>query len=389
VTRPRLMTVASTLSWPIREGYTLRVAGLLPELARDWDLTLVALTGEPDAADPPDGVRFVPVRKTGAAFLPSPADWQSLIDTATSIREAEEPDAVLSWARLGASELAPGRAANFVLDLVDCHTLENWRAMKHSRHPVAALRLARELASSAREERRLGRNAFAVATVGELDARVLRGVIGRDNVHVVPNGVHVGTRIESARDERPTICFTGVMGYPPNAEAVLFFVEEVWPSVLRAVPDAVFLVAGRDPTPEIMALERSAGVEVLGAVPDMGEILRRAWAAVAPMRTGTGIKNKVLEAWAVGTPVVMTPLAANGLGDAAAIREMTRAQAAELATLTISLLRDAGLRTRMGNAVYELARERSWAAVARPLSDLLLRAAGTSPGANLTSRLAS
>jgi glycosyltransferase involved in cell wall biosynthesis len=107
----------------------------------------------------------------------------------------------------------------------------------------------------------------------------------------------------------------------------------------------------------------------------MTAVLHRAWIAVAPMRSGTGIKNKVLEAWATGTPVVMTPLAANGLGDSPAILEMVRADPADLARLTTSLLNDPARRDQAGAEVLEMARERSWAAVAAPLSALLLQAA--------------
>ena len=79
------------------------------------------------------------------------------------------------------------------------------------------------------------------------------------------------------------------------------------------MPDARFVIAGRNPTAEVQQLADRPGVEVLGEVPDMSAVLKQAWVAVAPMRTGAGIKNKVLEAWAVGTPVVMSAAAANGL----------------------------------------------------------------------------
>ncbi len=355
----------------------MRVAGLLHELAREWDVTLVSPCRDADKSALPDKIRFVSIPRAQDAFRLTIEERTALNETVMRVADSERPDAVLLWARIGASAFAGTRSGNVVIDFVDCHTLETWRAMRLARQPLDALRLGRDCFDAARNERRLGRDSFATVAVGEDDARVLRRVIGRDCVHVVPNGIHLGVRDSTARDPRPTVCFTGVMGYPPNFEAVLFFAREVWPAVKRQVPDAVFLVAGRDPTPEITALQAVPGVEILGSVPDMPDVLRRSWLAVAPMQSGTGIKNKVLEAWAVGTPVILTPMAANGLGDSPVIRELTRRQPGDLATLTVSLLRDNDSRERLGDAVYDLARERSWAAVARPLSDLLLRAAGT------------
>src|SRR6185295_14547642 len=81
----------------------------------------------------------------------------------------------------------------------------------------------------------------------------------------------------------------------------------------RQVPGARLVLAGRRPTSSVVALGEVEGVEVHGNVPEMSAELREAWLAVAPMRLGAGIKNKVLEAWAAARPVVMTRIAANGL----------------------------------------------------------------------------
>jgi len=374
VNRPRLLAVSTTVSWPIRDGFTLRIDGLLRELAREWDITFVGLCRDGCNPDFPPEVRFVPVPKTDPAFLANEEERAALIRIATEATCDAEPEAVLLWT--GPSRVI-SRAFGpiVVVDLVDCGTLYLWREFRATRGIIERLRLLLSLGWFARAEGRIGREASAVVTVGEADARVLRRLIRRDNVHVVPNGVRIPDPSAADRDEKPTVVFTGVMGYPPNVEAVLWFAREVWPSVRRDVPDAVFAVAGRDPIPEIQRLADQPGIEILGAVPDMTVILRRAWVAVAPMRSGTGIKNKVLEAWAAGTPVVMTPLAANGLGTSRAILDMVRGDPVELARLTVSLLTDTARRDEAGAAALEMARERSWAAVAAPLSALLLQAA--------------
>jgi len=375
LTRPRLLAVSTTISWPVRDGFTLRIDGLIRELAREWDTTLVGLCRDGCETTLPPEIHFVPVPKRDPAFLATEEERAALVRAATQAIGDQPPDAVLLWT--GPDPLFPKafNDAGVVADLVDCGTLYTWREMHGTRGLRARLRLLLTLGWYAREERRLGRDVSAVLTVGEADAGVLRRLIGRDNVHVVPNGVRLPGAATVSRASKPTVVFTGVMGYPPNVEAVLWFARAVWPAVRRSVPDAIFTIAGRDPTPEIERLGEQPGIEVLGAVPDMTAALRHAWLAVAPMRSGTGIKNKVLEAWAAGTPVAMTPLAANGLGDSPVIREMVRDDPAGLAGLIVSLLTDEQRREQAAADALELARERSWAAVAAPLSALLLQSA--------------
>jgi len=98
---------------------------------------------------------------------------------------------------------------------------------------------------------------------------------------------------------------------------------------------------------------------------------------VAPMRSGAGIKNKVLEAWAAGKPVVMTSLAGNGLRLDMDARALVADEPAAIAALVVRLLRDEEERRRLGAAGYALAaREHSWGDAARRLSRLLAMAGG-------------
>jgi glycosyltransferase involved in cell wall biosynthesis len=177
------------------------------------------------------------------------------------------------------------------------------------------------------------------------------------------------------------VTFTGVMSYPPNVEAATWFARRVWPLVRAAVPGARYRVVGRKPTPAVLALAAEPGVEVVGAVPDMQAELRKAWVAVAPMRDGGGIKNKVLEAWAVGTPVVMTHLAANGLSLDAAAAALVTSVPAVFADRVVALLREPSRRDVLSRAAHELAgREHGWEHAAEQLSRLLRAGAGL-PGA--------
>ena len=145
------------------------------------------------------------------------------------------------------------------------------------------------------------------------------------------------------------LVLTGAMDYRPNAEAASWFASEVLPSVRRSVPDAVFYIVGSDPLRAVRKLERLAGVTVTGRVPDIRPYLAHASAAVAPLRIGRGVQNKVLEAMAMAVPVVATPEAIEGLEVNGEV--LVASDARELTDRIVSLLRSAkrkeiGIRAR-------------------------------------------
>src|SRR5262249_21666824 len=105
--------------------------------------------------------------------------------------------------------------------------------------------------------------------------------------------------------------FVGHFGHPPNVDAVRFLVHDVLPRLGRRVR---LRIVGRGVSPEVAALARPGTVEVVGTVPDVRPHLAAAAIVVAPVRFGTGMRGKVLEALAMGRPVVTTSVGAEGLG---------------------------------------------------------------------------
>ncbi len=111
----------------------------------------------------------------------------------------------------------------------------------------------------------------------------------------------------------PTIVFTGTMRYEPNVDAVEWFVEEVFPEVRSASPDARFLVVGKEPTERVRRLESRPGVTVTGMVPAVEPFIDAADVVVVPLREGAGVKIKLLEALASGSVVVSTTTGVEGV----------------------------------------------------------------------------
>ncbi|HEX5326391.1 MAG TPA: TIGR03087 family PEP-CTERM/XrtA system glycosyltransferase [Acetobacteraceae bacterium] len=115
----------------------------------------------------------------------------------------------------------------------------------------------------------------------------------------------------------PHLVFTGNMDYWPNADAVTWFADQVMPMLGRSRPGVQFHIVGNNPGQDVLRLKQLAGVHVTGRVPDVRPYVAHATVSVSPLRMARGVQNKVLEAMAMGTPVVASPQAFEGLRAAA------------------------------------------------------------------------
>jgi glycosyltransferase involved in cell wall biosynthesis len=173
------------------------------------------------------------------------------------------------------------------------------------------------------------------------------------------------------------------MQFPPNAAAACWLVRRVWPHVWRAIgggqhhrpktPDPVRLaIVGTSPTLRVRRLAGTPGVVVTGAVDDVGAWLKRARLAVAPMVTGSGIKNKVLEASAAACPVVATSLGVAGLPSGDNNGSLAADRAAEFADKIVTLLQNPALARTIGLAGRAMvSRQYSWPRMAQRMLRIL------------------
>ena len=166
-------------------------------------------------------------------------------------------------------------------------------------------------------ERATAVRADVTTFVSEDEAALFRARTGLGNIRALSNGIdldffnptaHFPALAAAERGAGPILLFTGQMDYPPNVDAVRWFVREVLPRIRGAR----FVIAGRNPAPEVRRLA-GARVQVTGAVADMRSWLAAADVVVAPLRIARGIQNKVLEAMAMARPVVASPAAFEGI----------------------------------------------------------------------------
>jgi glycosyltransferase involved in cell wall biosynthesis len=165
-------------------------------------------------------------------------------------------------------------------------------------------------------------------------------------------------------------------------DACRFFVKEIFPLVRREFPRARFTIVGANPTPEVRRLGRTIGVSVTGFVADTRKILRTAAVSVAPLRIARGIQNKVLEALAMGIPVVGTSSAVQGVEGLSGRDYLVGDDAQELAQAVCSLLRDPEMAREQGLRGRRFVEETyDWEVVFRPLDGMLERCGSSRPAA--------
>ncbi|HEV2846020.1 MAG TPA: glycosyltransferase, partial [Thermoanaerobaculia bacterium] len=133
-----------------------------------------------------------------------------------------------------------------------------------------------------------------------------------DRLRVNPFGVDLPPEADPAREEPGSVLFVGGFLHPPNVEAALWLGREIFPLLRARLPRARLTIAGDRPPPAVRALQ-GGGIEVTGRVPSVEPFLERAAVVLAPLRSGGGMRLKVLQAMAAGKAVAASPLAAEGI----------------------------------------------------------------------------
>jgi len=226
-------------------------------------------------------------------------------------------------------------------------------------------------------ERKIAASFDASCVVSRNEAELFRKHIPGIAVDVLENGVDVDFFSALPRkDDGINIVFVGVMDYPPNVEAVVFFAHNVWGKIREAHPDARFSIVGSKPAKSVLQLARIPGVEVTGYVPDVRPYLAAATVSIAPLGTARGVQNKILEAMAAGVPVLTTPDVAKGLPDGAEQLVFTAERNADAFSFTLlDLIKNEAIREKCAIDAAEFIRQNCvWETKLHTLDVLLDRA---------------
>ena len=199
--------------------------------------------------------------------------------------------------------------------------------------------------------------------------------VSTEKIHVLGNGIdgdYFMPPTVEPNNNAPVFIFTGVMDYKPNIDAVRWIVNNAWQQIIDLYPGARFIIAGMNPTANILALAKLPGIEVTGFVDDILPYFHQADYFLAPLRIARGVQNKVLQAFACGLPVIATNMGAEGIDytDGAVI---LLANTPDEFIEKIKLLHnDAELRQKIRTNALELIRNRySWEGQLKPLATII------------------
>lgn len=247
------------------------------------------------------------------------------------------------------AQFVAGRTQPYrILDLTDAISTEIERSIPY-RDPKWRMIYRMELPRIRRYEHEIVRHFDETWLISEAERQQILQGESNDNVLVVPNGVDTARyRPSGLKVDEPTLIFVGHMGVLHNIDAAQYLVGDILPLIQTAVPGTRLNLVGAEPAPQVEGLAKAAGVRVLGHVADLNTALNDAAIFVAPLRFAAGVQNKVLEAMAVGLPVVTTTYVNNGLLAENGRHLLVADDPEQFADAVIRLLKDARLRHALG-----------------------------------------
>ena len=334
-----LLLLIHRIPYPPNKGDKIRSYNLLKHLAKHYKVHLATFVDDPDDWQHVPHVKALcasshfaglnpllgRVRSLGALVAGRSlsldyyrdAGLQRWVDQTVAAHKIER---VLTFSSAMAQYAAKFPQARHVVDFCDVDS-DKWRQYAEKKSWPMSWLYRHEARQLLAYERRVARESDASLFVSSPEAALFRQLApesdakigffnnGVDTDYFSPDLAHVSPYADGER----ALVFTGAMDYWPNIDAVQWFADEVFPLLQAPHPDLRFYIVGSRPAPAVLALAQKPGVVVTGTVPDVRPYIAHAQVAVAPLRIARGIQNKVLEAMAMATPVVVSPQALEGI----------------------------------------------------------------------------
>jgi glycosyltransferase involved in cell wall biosynthesis len=298
--RRHILVIDTTVPNPARDSGSLRLCMMMQLLHRDgWHVDLLPDDGRVTPADVErllaygvhvhSGNVMTWLRKHGAT-----------LDAVLLCRLAIAAPYLTAVRRVAAQAMC-------IFDTVDLHFLREQRAADVS----GSQRMHRQSLASRQRELALVRDSDISFVVSPIELDMLRKEIPNGHIELVSN-IHEIHGRGAPFSQRCDLLFVGGFGHPPNEDAVRWFVSEILPLLRARDPSMLLHIAG-DITPEARHALTQPGIEMHGRVDDLSQLMNRCKVSIAPLRFGAGVKGKVNMAMSYGLPVVVTPIAAEGM----------------------------------------------------------------------------
>jgi polysaccharide biosynthesis protein PslH len=342
----RILFLAHRLPYPPNKGDKIRSFRELAAMSRSHEVDLFSFYDQPEDADyftdvrrycrelyaekvswPRSRAQALLALALGRPFTPAYFHSPSMAQRIRQALESRHYDLVFAYSSSMAPYLESARHLPRVLDMVDVDSDKWTQFAEHARPPASWLWSAegRRLAAS----ERLWAKEFSLTLLStSAEAQIMEQASPGARIEAFENPIDVKffdpAVVETTpgiRALQPYIIFTGSMDYFPNVDAVTYFYREVFPAIRADIPNARFVIAGRNPSRAVRQLSSDSSVHVTGTVTDVRPYLRGASVAIAPLRVARGVQTKILEAMCMGLPVAASGKAAMAL-PAGLIREV-------------------------------------------------------------------
>jgi sugar transferase (PEP-CTERM/EpsH1 system associated) len=328
----RVLALTHRTPFPPDKGDKIRTHHLLTRLAKRCEVHLLAF------AEPPADVAHTALLRrhfASVSLVPIDLRWQKVkalprllglrpmtlsvfgsarfeAEVDRAVRELA-PDAILAESSSMAPYALRHPEVPLVMDFVDVDSAK-WRAYAdEAAFPMRAV-YQREASTLEDYEREVARRAVISAVTADREKVLLAAIAPGCDARTLANGVDTDYFAPAAAPATDaSAVFFGAMDYHANVEAAVFLVREVMPRVRARYPGFRVVIAGSRPSAEVRALAAVDGVTVTGYVDDIRSHVTGCAVCVIPLRVARGVQNKVLEAMAMGVPVVCSPAAAEGI----------------------------------------------------------------------------
>ncbi len=390
----RILFLSTWFPYPPDNGSKIRVYHLLRALSTRHQVTLVSFaftTARPDQADvlqqwnvDVQTVEYNPFERSSLSgalrfFSLSPVVTRPLPEMADAVQRAAGAmlfDAVIASNEVTATYIRQLPCA-IVRILEEHNLLSRWMWERYQRQtaPVQRLRSWISWRKACHFEARLYRQFDLCTMVSEQDrAACLQMLPGyRGHVEVIPNGVdcqHHQFALSATKTH--SLVYNGALTYQANYNAVKYFLSEIYPLVRKSVPDVTLTVTGSTSGVDRSGLQLDESVHLSGYVNDVRPFVGGSTVCVVPLQEGGGTRLKILEAMALGTPVISTAKGAEGLDAVHNEHLLIADDPAEFAEGTRRLLEDASLRRRLAANARELVeRHYDWNEIGQRFVDLV------------------
>lgn len=375
----RILIITAALPYPPISGNPLRVYNLLRRMTEEYEVWLVTFVRGSAAAESLShlqefchGVEAVEYQQLGALVRPfdffrylltgKPPDLRlyyseelvSKIQHLVSKIDFDIVEIVDSYMAMYLQALPQEMRSKTILTFIDVVFSKYDRIYQLEPKRARKLRLWLHSRIMRRWEPRYAESFDHCITVSETDRRLLVTINPRLQIDVVPNGVDTHAYQPLPCDDIvPTLVFVGNMNYRPNIDGVLWFCHELLPYIRRKVPEVEMWIVGIDPQPEVKQLNGDS-VHVTGRVDDVRPYYGKSTVCVVPLRAGGGTRLKILEAMALGRPVVSTSIGCEGLNVIDGEHILIADTPKQFTEKTVRLLKNEGLRNRIATKARQL-----------------------------------